>query len=376
MKKLLTISAFQLFTLSAFTLKAESIDWTLAANNIGKEITVTGTVKHVNSLPSGMTFLNFADRNASPNFTAVSKPGTAEADHLKTFQGKNVAVTGTIEDYKGSPQIVLKSADSIRLAEAGTDTPPQDNTKPTPQPPPPVPSTQPTITTVDVPLKRDEIRAAGKTSTGVVPETANIAFSFPKNFQTSRNQTALLVFTDFIHDKDLEKLLSSYVKLAHSKGWPVITARGPDLEFKLPPEWHSTMFKAAFRHLKTDHPDIENWSFYTAGVADGAHRATVATPYFLRDDIDVKGMFLVSLQFSNFDTSVKKTGISASKLRDLKTFVAFGEKSTKILLSDSLAQAESIRKLKVKEVLHVTDAGRGSLRPETLEKGLNWLTTN
>lgn len=355
--------SFTLFT--ANLLPGASVPHTDAAQHIGEEVTVTGKVSRVSTIPSGMTFINFGARGEAGAFTAVARPGIGDAETLKSFEGQTVEVTGTVELYKDSPQIVLKSADAIRLpgeAPAPTD----ENMKK------PAQAAAWDIRTFTVALDKKEVKAAGETSAGAAPSKAHVAIALPKGFQPTENQRILAVFPDFFSDGDQEKLLTPYAQVAAPKGWVVLTARGPLLDLDLPDAWHSVMFQAALRQLSEEFPGIAEWSFYLAGNADGASRATVSTGVMMENDLEVKGIYVSSLKRESITRSVEAFGPSKIKLKKIKVFVSHGSDDNMVSEEASLAQSELIREAGIQDVRHENHDGRGGVDPKSFTKALEW----
>jgi hypothetical protein len=114
-----------------------------AAKHVGEEATVTGKVFNVSKSAKGTTFLNLGGK--FPNHTfggVVFSRDEAAAGDMKQYEGKDVALTGKIElspDQK--PQILIKSADQIKLADGATPpapAAPSTAAAPPPAPPPPM----------------------------------------------------------------------------------------------------------------------------------------------------------------------------------------------------------------------------------------------
>ena len=89
-----------------------------AKKHLGKETTVCGLVaatRYLDTSSSQPTFLNFDKPSPNQTFTVVifgedrKKFGEPEV----TYKNKNICVTGKIEDYRGSPQIVAKDPKQI-----------------------------------------------------------------------------------------------------------------------------------------------------------------------------------------------------------------------------------------------------------------------
>jgi len=83
---------------------------------IGEQATVVGTVAQVSRSRGGTTFINFGGRFPNHIFYAVIfKKNSGQFSNIGRFEGKQVAITGTIELYKGKPQIILVAPSQIEL---------------------------------------------------------------------------------------------------------------------------------------------------------------------------------------------------------------------------------------------------------------------
>lgn len=86
---------------------------------IGKNKTVSGTVvaaRYAAGSRGQPTFLNLEKPYPNDVFTAViwgSDRSKFETQPESAFQGKQVHVTGLIEEYEGKPQIVVKDPEQI-----------------------------------------------------------------------------------------------------------------------------------------------------------------------------------------------------------------------------------------------------------------------
>lgn len=334
------------------SISAATIDFSEAADHVGEEATVTGKVSGVSTIGSGMTFVNFGGRS----FTAVARPGTVDPEVLKGYEGKTVEVTGMIELFKDSPQIVLKSAEDIGLPGEGA-------AKISP------------VKLFSVPLDRRETKAAGESTAGVIAEEAACAIFIPDGFDPTKNQKILAVFPDFFSDGDLEKLIAPYTAIANKRGVVVLAARGASLELDLKPIWHTIMFQAAIRHLEEEYPGIGESIFYVAGSADGASRASLSSAAMIGEGMEVKGAFLTSLKRENFNESIRTFRPSRSKIKHLKVFVSHGEEDGMVSGEASLEQTEAIREAGLKEVRHESHPGRTGVDPDSLASALDWFST-
>lgn len=90
---------------------------------VGKKMTICGKVYQVVS-PKGVngnpTYINMGDRYPNHPFTVVIWGRDAmqfPMGSLKSFEGKRIAVTGLVAEYKGKPQIIVKEVEQIEVLE-------------------------------------------------------------------------------------------------------------------------------------------------------------------------------------------------------------------------------------------------------------------
>ncbi len=94
---------------------ADTISPQEASGNIGRHTEVAGVVSQVTQTSGGTTFINFGGRFPNHAFYAVIFKKNASAfRNLNNLEGKSVGVAGTIELYKGKPQIIVTSPDQIK----------------------------------------------------------------------------------------------------------------------------------------------------------------------------------------------------------------------------------------------------------------------
>lgn len=102
--------------LAATPVLAETIKSGEAKTHIGQTLTVEGDVDNVHITASGMTFIDIGGRYPDNTFTAVIFADDADKFRdVDSFGGKTVDVTGPVRLYKGRPEIILKSADQIKV---------------------------------------------------------------------------------------------------------------------------------------------------------------------------------------------------------------------------------------------------------------------
>src|SRR6516164_2730297 len=103
-----------LASLLAASLEAQAatvIPDTEAAQHVGQQATVEGTVVAVFTSENGNTFLNFDGRYPNQIFTGWIPKDSALADDpsLSSLEGKKVGVTGKIDLYHGRPETKIMS---------------------------------------------------------------------------------------------------------------------------------------------------------------------------------------------------------------------------------------------------------------------------
>ena len=87
-----------------------------AAAHVGQSVVVEGRVVAVYTSPSGNIFLNFGAVYPGEDFSVViySIDGGSFLNVAK-YDHKRVAVSGTVERYRGKPEIVVHSPRQLRL---------------------------------------------------------------------------------------------------------------------------------------------------------------------------------------------------------------------------------------------------------------------
>jgi DNA/RNA endonuclease YhcR with UshA esterase domain len=88
---------------------------TEAGQHVGQQATVEGTVVKVFTSKNGNTFLNFGAAYPNETFTGwIPKNSPLAGDaSLSALEGKRVRVSGTIELYRGKPEIKVLSSNQI-----------------------------------------------------------------------------------------------------------------------------------------------------------------------------------------------------------------------------------------------------------------------
>ena len=90
---------------------------------VGEEAVVCGQVMQV-ATPKGIrgnpTYINMGARYPNHPFTVVIWGRDAmkfPMGTLKSYEGKQISVTGLVEEYQGKPQIVVKEVEQIVVIE-------------------------------------------------------------------------------------------------------------------------------------------------------------------------------------------------------------------------------------------------------------------
>jgi exonuclease VII large subunit len=88
----------------------------------GSEVTVCGIVSQVstpNNIRGNPTYFNLGGRFPNHTFTVIIWGSDAKKfeTSLKLYEGKNIAVTGVVEIYRGKAQINVKEPEQIEIIE-------------------------------------------------------------------------------------------------------------------------------------------------------------------------------------------------------------------------------------------------------------------
>ena len=88
-----------------------------AKSMVGKDAVVAGTVMEVHKTEK-VIHINLGGKNPKQDFTAVVfAPNFKLFPEADKLDGKKVEVTGKVEDYRGKPQIVLKTKSQLHVLE-------------------------------------------------------------------------------------------------------------------------------------------------------------------------------------------------------------------------------------------------------------------
>lgn len=88
-----------------------------AAARIGQTITVEGVVSEVH-VSQRATFIDLGGRYPNEEFTGVIFSSDVGAfPDVDAYEGKTVDITGTVQLYRGRPEIILSSHDQIAFPQ-------------------------------------------------------------------------------------------------------------------------------------------------------------------------------------------------------------------------------------------------------------------
>jgi DNA/RNA endonuclease YhcR with UshA esterase domain len=116
MKLSALVTGFLVLSLPAFAASVAPAD---AKNHMGESITVEGVVAGIHAAPNGMIRLDLGGHYPNNRFEALIFPAHAAAfDRIDNYIGSLVQISGTIELYRGKPEITLTNAGQIQVITA------------------------------------------------------------------------------------------------------------------------------------------------------------------------------------------------------------------------------------------------------------------
>ena len=102
-------------TTTVATDSVRTYSYTEAKNHMGEFVNITGIVVDVVT-PKDTTYLNFcSDRKVCEFQVVVFSSDSSSFPNIKQYEGKNITISGLIEEYKGRAQIILKNPDQIKI---------------------------------------------------------------------------------------------------------------------------------------------------------------------------------------------------------------------------------------------------------------------
>lgn len=102
---------------------ADCVPFADARHYIGKSRCVSGTIFHVKEGSNGVTFLDFCEDFEVCPFTVVAfSSDLRKIGDVRQLKGRAIQITGTVEEYDGRAEIILKNP--RQLGEAASLLPP------------------------------------------------------------------------------------------------------------------------------------------------------------------------------------------------------------------------------------------------------------
>jgi DNA/RNA endonuclease YhcR with UshA esterase domain len=84
-----------------------------ASKHIGSTQCVTGTVIHVENGSNGVKLLNFCKQKPCPFTVVVFPSDLKKMGDVRQLEGRQIEIKGTIQDYDGRAQIVLRRSQQL-----------------------------------------------------------------------------------------------------------------------------------------------------------------------------------------------------------------------------------------------------------------------
>jgi hypothetical protein len=305
------------FALTAFGQQKPIYSDVEAGKHAGEEATVTGKVFNVSTSGKGTTFVNFGDRFPKQTFSGIvfARNEGAVGD-LKQYEGKEVTLSGRIElSQDQKPQIIINSADQIKLATAAPSTPAATAPAPatsTPEAPMSIPATKPaTSPTPELPLSKPY-------STG---PHGKISLSMNWNSPGQGGELAR---------KDLAKLFGGFGRASESTDVDASMDVYPGLKFLTP-------LAAAKKALHLDSLPSTKTKISTPGLPQGSFSANtfsgVFAGGFTRMHIVTDGADqVVSLLFVDANTGSRAPNETDTTGYHTYNFITGGAKATNDLV--------------------------------------------
>ncbi len=109
-----TILAANVLCSARNTSKLDCVSFADAGKHVGTTQCVSGTVLHVENGSDGVTFLNFCKEAKACPFTVRVFPGDLKkVGDIRQLEGRQVEIKGTIQDYDGRAEIVLRRTQQL-----------------------------------------------------------------------------------------------------------------------------------------------------------------------------------------------------------------------------------------------------------------------
>jgi len=109
-----TVLATSVFGSASNPSKHDCVPFADAGKHMGTTQCISGTVLHVQDGSDGVTLLNFCKEAKPCPFTVVVLPGDLrKVGDIRQLEGRQIEIKGTIQDYDGRAQIVLRRTQQL-----------------------------------------------------------------------------------------------------------------------------------------------------------------------------------------------------------------------------------------------------------------------
>ncbi|MBI1740961.1 MAG: hypothetical protein HY233_08840 [Acidobacteriales bacterium] len=106
---LLRIMAPAFLVIAPVSASADCVPFSDAHQHVGKTQCISGTVLHVKEGSKGVTFLDFCEDYRTCPFTVVVFPSDLKhVGDVRQLKGRAIEIKGTIQDYDGRAEIILR----------------------------------------------------------------------------------------------------------------------------------------------------------------------------------------------------------------------------------------------------------------------------
>jgi DNA/RNA endonuclease YhcR with UshA esterase domain len=96
------------------TSKPDCVSFAEASKHVGTTGCISGTVLHVDDGSNGVKFLNFCKDSKTCPFTVVVFPADLKKmGDIRQLEGRQVEIKGTVQDYDGRAEIVLRHTQQL-----------------------------------------------------------------------------------------------------------------------------------------------------------------------------------------------------------------------------------------------------------------------
>jgi len=94
--------------------KVDCVSFTEASKHVGTNQCINGTVLHVEDGRNGTKFLSFCNDHQTCPFTVVVFPADLKKmGDIRQLEGRQIEITGTVQDYDGRTEIILRRSQQL-----------------------------------------------------------------------------------------------------------------------------------------------------------------------------------------------------------------------------------------------------------------------